>query len=277
VEQYTTVHDRDILAEYRPQELIFRSPSLYLTSPLALRIGAGITQQVADTLINATDRQLFLSTVDLVQGDLVYFQTGPQVMPSRGRTVPVRTRTDLMKGILASASIPVVMPPVPIGNSWFLDGGIREYAPIEVTIDAGATEIYCIILSPDRRAKGPKPGPYSTIRSVATRSLDLLMEEAGDDDLRIGQVYVDFARHRQLLRERLIARGVPDGTIQAAFQDLSGSDPLASRRAVTMHVIRPERFLAGETASFDPVAMRENLEYGFQHAQDLLRTTTLYA
>jgi hypothetical protein len=35
IDQYTSVRDADILAEYRPQELIFRSPSLYLTAPLA--------------------------------------------------------------------------------------------------------------------------------------------------------------------------------------------------------------------------------------------------
>jgi NTE family protein len=275
-QEYTTVRDRDILQEYHPQERIFRAPSLYLTGPLALRIGAGITQTIADTLIISTGRQLFLSTVDLVQGDLVYYQTGPRITPSRGRTVPIQTRNDLMKAMLASASIPVIMPPVPIGGSLFLDGGIREYAPVEVVIDAGATEIYCVILAPDRAVKGLKPGAYDTIPKVAMRSLDLLMEEAGDDDLRIAQIYVDFARHRQQLRDRLQARGVSPATLDAAFQDLANVDPLGGRRAVKLHVIRPQRLLAGDTASFDPVAMRANLDYGYAVARDFLRTTTVY-
>lgn len=275
--EYTTVRDHDILQEHVPQERVFRAPSFYLTDPLARRIGAGITPQIADTLIGPPGRQLFLSTVDLMRGDLVYFQTGPRVTPSRGRTVPVQNRTDLMKAMLASASIPVVMPPVPFDGVPFLDGGVREYLPLEVVIDAGATEIYCVILAPDRAVKGPKPGPYDTIPRVAMRALDLLMEEAGDDDLRIGRLYVEFARHRQLLRDRLVARGVPLETVDAAFHDLSTADPLGGRRAVTLHVIRPQRLLAGETASFDPVAMRENLDYGYAAARDFLQTTTLYA
>jgi NTE family protein len=277
IQEYTSVRDRDVLAQYQPQERIFRAPSLYLTDPLARRIGAGITQQVTDTLIGSTRRQLFLSTVDLVQGDLVYFQTGPRVTPGRGRTVQIKSRTELMKAILASASIPVIMPPVPIDGVPFLDGGIREYLPLEVVIDAGATEVYCIVLAPDRRVKGPKPGPYDTIPRVAMRSIDLLMEEAGDDDLRRGQLYVDFARHRQQLRDRLVARGVSQATVDAALQDVAGTDPLGQRRAATLHVIRPQRMLAGETASFDPVAMRANLDYGYAVARDFVRTTTIYA
>jgi NTE family protein len=276
-QEYTTVRDPDILQQYQPQERIFRAPSLYLTDPLAKRIGAAVTQQIADTLIRSTTRQVFLSTVDLVQGELVYFQTGPRVTPTRGRTVPIGTRNDLMKAMLASASIPVIMPPVPFDGVPFLDGGIREYLPLEVVIDAGATEIYCVILAPDRAVKGPKPGPYDTIPRVAMRSLDLLMEEAGDDDLRIGQLYVDFARHRQQLRDRLIARGVSAAVVDAAFFDLSTADPLGKRRAVKLHIIRPQRLLAGDTASFDPVAMRQNLDYGYAMARDFLRTTTIYA
>lgn len=276
-QEYTSVRDRDILAQHQPQERVFRAPSFYLTDPLAKRIGAGITQQVADTLIGSTRRQCFLSTVDLVQGDVVYFQTGPRVTPARGRTVPIQNRTDLMKAMLASASIPVVMPPVPFNGVPFLDGGIREYLPLEVVIEAGATEVYCIILAPDRQVKGPKQGPYDTVPKVAMRSLDLLMEEAGDDDLRIGQLYVDFARHRQQLRDRLVARGVSQATVDAALHDISNVDPLGKRRAVKLHVIRPQRLLAGDTASFDPVAMKANLDYGYASARDFLRTTTVYA
>jgi NTE family protein len=277
IQEYTSVRDRDILAAHSPQERVFREPSFYRTDPLALRIGAGITQTVADTLIGPPGRQLFLSTVDLVQGDLVYFQTGARVTPSRGRTVQVESRTDLMKAMLASASIPVIMPPVPIGGVPFLDGGIREYLPLEIAIDAGATEIYAVIHSPDPVSKGPRAGPYDTIPKVATRSLDLLMEEAGDDDLRIGQLYVEFARHRERLRERLSARGVAAETFDAALQDLAGTDPLGRRRAVTLHVIRPERLLAGDSASFDPAAMQANLAYGYASARDRMRTTTVYA
>jgi NTE family protein len=277
VQEYTSVRDRDILAEHWPQERVFREPSFYRTDPLARRIGQGITHAVADTLIGADTRQLFLAAVDLVAGDLVYFQTGPRVAPARGRTIPVETRTDLMKAMLASASIPVVMPPVPIDGVPFVDGGVREYLPLEIVIDAGATEVYAIVLSPDPKVKGPDPGPYHTIPRVAVRALDLLMEEAGDDDLRIGQLYVEFGRHRQQLRDRLTARGVDRVTVDAAFQDLASSDPLGDRRAVTLHVIRPERALEGQTASFDPVAMAANLEYGYESALDHFQTVTVYA
>jgi NTE family protein len=266
VEEYTTVHDRDILQEYVPQEMVFRSPSLYRTDPLARRIGRGITPDIAETLVRSGDRQLFISTVNLVTGELVYFQTGPQLTPSRGTSRLIRSRQELMEAMLASATIPVIMPPVLIEGAPYVDGGVREYAPIDVTIDAGATDIYCVILAPESRNKGPKPGSYSTIPSVAMRSINLLMEECGDDDLRIADLYVRFGAHRQALRSRLAQLGVAADVIDQALATTAVPDPLGSRRAVTLHVIRPQRLLAGDTAKFDPQSMGENLAYGYQVA-----------
>lgn len=53
----------------------------------------------------------------------------------------------LIQGTLASASIPLAFPPVKLGSENYVDGGVREIAPIDAAIQAGATEIYAILAS----------------------------------------------------------------------------------------------------------------------------------
>jgi len=57
---------------------------------------------------------------------------------------------------MASACQPVFMPPIKVNKNvpgeanphfQFVDGGVREYAGVEMAIDNGATEIFTILLS----------------------------------------------------------------------------------------------------------------------------------
>jgi NTE family protein len=80
------------------------------TGPVAIKVGA----------------------VDIVNGDMVYADANDP---------------NFLDFIYASSSLPFLMPAVQIGGDHrkaFLDGGLREVAPLRVAIEDGATEIACV-------------------------------------------------------------------------------------------------------------------------------------
>lgn len=269
--EYTTVRTPDIIRERQPPERALVSSSIFTTEPLALRIGRRITPEVFATLA-ASPRQLFVTTVNLRTGRLVYFQTGPAVTRvTDAEVVQARDRDTLLRGILASASIPVLMNPVPISvgggpTDAYVDGGVREYAPVQVAIDAGATDIVCIALAP--RDRGPAQERFDRLTGVLQRTIDLLSEEVGENDMRLAQLYTQANWYLQSVRERLARDfGLTPAQIESAFSPPNAVNPFTGTRAVTLRIIRPLRRLEGETLGFDPAAMRANLAYGFEVAR----------
>jgi NTE family protein len=95
---------------------------------------------------------------------------------------PLQVR--LQDGILAAASIPGIFRPVDLGGETYVDGGVREVLPLQVTIDAGADTVYAIYCS--KEAPDPMPSfASSTLLEIVARSLvDLAIGEVARDDAR---------------------------------------------------------------------------------------------
>jgi NTE family protein len=51
---------------------------------------------------------------------------------------------DLIEALVASASFPVLFPPVEIDGEWYLDGGILADVPVTRAVERGATRIYLL-------------------------------------------------------------------------------------------------------------------------------------
>ena len=135
--------------------------------------------------------KLRMAMVGLVSGELRFVtETGSVV--ARDGVTPVfnrpadlagQTRTTLLTGVIASSSIPVFFPPVVIGGDAYVDGGIREVAPVKAAIDLGADRIYVIEAS--KRAAEVMPQLLDTnLLSIGLRSLmDLAINEISVSDL----------------------------------------------------------------------------------------------
>jgi NTE family protein len=265
--EYTTAGPGTIVEERTPPSAILAASSLYTTRGLEARIRELITEERFRRLLDS-GRTLLLATVELESGKLVYWHTGPDFAPAHGEARRITTRGTLMRALLASAAIPVAMPPVRIDGRTFVDGGVREYAPIEATADAGAERIVCVMLSPAPDVRPPAPGPFERILPIARRALDLLMEEGAENDLRAARTYTDARAYLDRLARTLIDdHGWSDHQVRALF-DAAGSPPLG-RSAASLCVIRPAAVLAGETLGFDPAVMRANLELGFRRAEEV--------
>jgi NTE family protein len=110
------------------------------------------------------------------------YTTGQAVTWVQGRNITVWERPDrhsvmtdiTVEQIMASTALPIFFPAVRIGDCWFGDGGIRQYAPLSPALHLGAGRILAV--STRHRRSLPKAG--STVHrhypSIA-RILDVLM------------------------------------------------------------------------------------------------------
>jgi len=99
--------------------------------------------------------EVFIATVNLQTGHVEYLnqhQNLPVGDPASGEHL---SRQTLLRAILASASEPVLMPNVRIkeNGDQYVDGGVREIAPLKIAVNNGATNFYAIVLSPEKRER----------------------------------------------------------------------------------------------------------------------------
>ncbi|HKP75807.1 MAG TPA: patatin-like phospholipase family protein [Longimicrobiaceae bacterium] len=270
--EYTTVKTGDILDGWPVLRVLLGEPSLFGSAPLRKRIEKHITPDIFKTLTGSSKR-LGITTVDLRDGRLIYFQTGSPLVPTDEPVVQVSSHEQLVNAIHASASIPMSMPPVvnsrpDAANDGYVDGGVREYVPIEYAIDAGVEEICCIILSPPLDKRKPFEKRFGSVVDVAQRAVDLLSEEVGASDLKLSRVYNQACTYFAAVQQKLLAEGVSPEVIRRGFDENGAKNPLAGKRVVRLCVIRPDRLLQGDTLKFDPADMKANLAEGYRCAKE---------
>jgi len=131
-------------------------------------------------------------------------RSGEEVALDRGPLIPA---------LLASAAIPAVFPPVPIGDRLLIDGGIVNNTPITRAIEAGATEVW--VLSPGYSCALTRP-PSAAI-AMGLHSVALLVQQ---------RLVLEITNRRYSVPVHLIPPPCP---ITALPTDFSQSDDLIKR------------------------------------------------
>ena len=70
------------------------------------------------------------------------------------------TEGPVVEAVLASASVPGILPPVEIGGEHFVDGGIVNSIPVNRAVELGATRIYVLHVGRLDRALEPPRWPW---------------------------------------------------------------------------------------------------------------------
>jgi predicted acylesterase/phospholipase RssA len=96
--------------------------------------------------------------------------------------------------VLASASIPVIFPPAPVGGRLFWDGGLLVNTPMAPVVALGAEEIVTVLVT-EVEAKPT----FDRLGAALERAVDSLLESSYDSDRKL-----------LLERNRLARMGVPD-------------------------------------------------------------------
>jgi predicted acylesterase/phospholipase RssA len=287
VTYYSTASTATMLTQ-RAASKVLSSDSVLGSGPLRKALEGIIDENAAAEVLQGTT-PIFLTAVSLQTGELFYFHTMDDALIER----PVRahrlvSRRELIGAMLASASVPVMMPPVqvlaqafdpafpplqagaPSGSivtDQFVDGGLREYTPLKVVIDQGATDVYAIVLSPLTRARHNET--FSKLLSILPRTIDALTEDVGSNDIEVAQRTNLLLAKVVKIRSDLIAAGVDPILVENVFS--AAGTPFSGKSLINLRVIVPETpLLEGDSLQFDEFDMSRMMNVGRRRAKAVL-------
>lgn len=115
----------------------------------------------------------------------LYVDRAPGVALPRGSLRLVIHPTHILpQHVLASAAMPVVFPPVRIGNDYFFDGGVRLNTPTAPAIQLGVDRIFVIgVTTPPGQAPAQAPRSYPGASFLLGKAVDALMLDHIEHDM----------------------------------------------------------------------------------------------
>lgn len=201
--------------------------------------------------------EIFVTVVNMQTGEIGY--GNPRQDP----------KTIFLKKILASASVPVMMPPVKIGKDQYIDGGVKEIAPLSKVIDEGATHILSILLSPDAQNREPLQKELKSLMEILKRTVELLTEEILDNDLKVANQYSEAIRPiEQIKRNGKEKLGLTPAQMKSLFAGIE--NPFKGKRVVGLTTIRPDQELMVSSLDFNPESMRKMVDQGYRKAKEII-------
>lgn len=153
-----------------------REPFVADTAPLRERL----VEVFGGERVPARGMRLAINTVDAHTGRVVRFVTAPAPATRSPDYVVVDAITVDM--VLASASIPLLFPPVRIGPHLLWDGGLLVNTPLAPVVTLGAEEIVTVLVT--EPAEGASGGLVHFGRAVE-RSVDSFLENAYNIDRKL--------------------------------------------------------------------------------------------
>ena len=186
--------------------------------------------------LNASPVLLKVGAVDIINGNMVYADPSYE---------------HFLDYVMASSAIPILMPVVNIGDHKkmaFLDGGMRDVAPVKKAIDDGGDEIVCIACHTRKLDGGYFP--YGNLLALVDRVMDIAVNECLNADL-------DWAEFRnECLPE--------DGSCTT-------SGILKGQKRIKLKIIRPQQALNIDIQSFDKDDIERLILLGYQQGRDEMK------
>jgi predicted acylesterase/phospholipase RssA len=182
------------------------------------------------------------------------------------------TRERFIDAMIASASVPIIMEPVIIDGQICYDGGVRDLLPFARAINLGAQTIVPIIL--DAGKVSPSESRYRRLDKVLLRTLSIMLDETGKNDLQMANLINVAIRTKQDVLEALSGRPRCRNKIQAIFDKPEYSDLFGSEKRLVRIIegLRPDKVLTDNPLRFDPQLMRRWIELGEQKARAVVTT-----
>jgi|GEM_PF-264204 len=255
--------------------------SLYSTKPLKTLINKHLSDAECEPLIASTKKSIFILTVCLQTKKLTIF-TNRNLPKSKSKVYDFVRLVDaqhLKRAMLASANQPVFMPPVKVNKDilqgdlaqrQYVDGGLLEYAGIEVAIDAKAKEIFTIYLSSDQEDKSTKT--YTKTLQMLGPTLGIFTGNVGFNDLRIPNLHNGYLKYIDQVKSKLVSQGMAQSEVDQAFDVKIKELEFKITEPHVIHLIRPSEVLKAGTngLEFEPKEMKNMYNIGFADATTFL-------
>ena len=128
-----------------------------------------------------------ISCTELTSGRTKVFVATPRrQLPTWSRDSMVRAERCVLRPehALASASIPLLFPAVPIGGIYHCDGGLRQNTPLSPALRLGADRVLVIGIRREGEDRSPEPGEaYPSPFYLAGKIIDAMLLDRIDYDL----------------------------------------------------------------------------------------------
>jgi len=197
IDQVYTIRGGGLLRTFRGMLKAAKQAALLDPSPLhALVVQQFPHARVRQAIDSGAVRAFIVSATQVESGyNTLFVDSREQCLDVRtfGGTVtsPVKIRS---KHLLASTAIPLLFPPVQIGGSYYVDGGLRLNTPLRPVLRAGADKVL-VIGSHAEKSSEPLdvvPSAQPSVPQLIGKTLNALMLDPVDRDLahasRINQI-----------------------------------------------------------------------------------------
>lgn len=224
-------------------------------------------------------KEIFLNTTCLQTEELVVFTTVQEPIPSKYYEVRrLENAEHFRRAVLASACQPVFMTPVkvnkqvpgePFPDHQFVDGGVREYAGVQMAIDNDAKEIFTILLASDQPAEAPE---FKTLFPILERTISIFTTDVSKNDLVIPFLYNEAITYIDAVKKKMKRAGVSNEDIQNWFHIRGRENPFEDKIPLKIHIIKPSKPLGGGAGGliFDPAEMKGMLAIGERQAKNFI-------
>jgi predicted acylesterase/phospholipase RssA len=273
-EIYTTQKEGTIVKKLRIGDRL-GTDSIFDANPLFDLIKKHFTDARYDAML-ASGKKVYINTTCLQTEELVVFTNDDQAVSKEGYTIRKIVNADhFRRAIMASACQPVFMPTIQVNknlpnnpekNLQYVDGGVREYAGIEMAIQAGATEIFTILLSTGKTE--PVNKQYGDLFSLLERTIDIFTSDVGKNDLVIPSQYNEALKYIDAVKRKMISEGVPRADVNRYFTIRGRESPFEDKVPLKLFTIRPGEGLGGGPGglTFEMAEMKGMIAKGIKGA-----------
>jgi NTE family protein len=182
---------------------------------------------------------------------------------------------------MASACQPVFMPPIKVNldvadepnpEFQFVDGGVREYAGVQMAIDAGATEIFTILLSTGEKVI--VDSQFESIFPILQQTIDIFTEDVGKNDLIIPTQYNEALEYIDAVKRKMKRSGIAAAQVDEFFRIKGRDNPYEDKVPLKLFSFRPEAPLGGGPGglNFDIDEMKRMLASGQRVGDNFIAT-----
>jgi NTE family protein len=274
---YTSITTDQVITKGNIIGRLLGSNSLFDATPLANLVKQHYVDDICNQVFQS-GKEVFFATTCLQTGASVNFSNIDTPLVSDYEMMKMNNPDEMRRAIMASACQPVFMPPIEVKKGavplrQYVDGGVKEYAGIQLAIDAGADEIYTIVLTPER--KDPNEQDFSSAFNILEDTIDIFTAGVGYNDIRIPGMYNRALQYIASVQKKMADAGIPQTTIDDYF-NIPFNNPYSGKKPLKLYLIRPDEALGGGMGGldFDPVAMRGMVAKGQQKIDNFMASLT---
>lgn len=270
---YTSITSEQVIIKGNVVTRFLGSNSIFDATPL----GNLIKQHYNDDICNQvfqSGKQVFFATTCLQTGESVNFTNIDAPLVSDYEVVKLNNADEMRRAVMASACQPVFMQPIEVKKGTvpirqYVDGGVKEYAGIQLAIDAGADEVYAILLTPEKR--DPQEQTFNDAFTILERTIDIFTAEVDYNDVRVPGLYNRALQYISSVQKKMLDAGISQNTIDTCF-NIPFNNPFTGKKPLKLYVIRPEESLGGGPGglNFDANEMKGMLAKGQKRIDDFM-------